>query len=127
MTYDRRRADTSTYWSFGHQLVSPCCGRHCGVTPRARHSRAPLFSFLELPMTVALERQGSRRADCARLRQLPNTIVLQPMTATLEIENTWDCGHHLLGYIALMDPTALPAAYSPQNQRYLSWIVSRIE
>ena len=37
------------------------------------------------------------------------------MTATLEIENTWDCSHHLLGYIALMDPTALPAACSPQN------------
>ena len=59
--------------------------------------------------------------------QLPNTIVLQPMTATVEIENTWDCSHHHLGYIALMDPTALPAAYSPQNQRYLSCIVSRIK
>jgi triacylglycerol lipase len=57
--------------------------------------------------------------------QLPNTIVLQPSTDVLEIQNTWDCAHHLLSYIGLIDPSALAEAYSPQNQPYLSCLVSR--
>ena len=57
---------------------------------------------------------------------LPNTIDLEPQTDTLEIKDTWGCSHHLLSYIALMAPEVLAEAYSPQNQPYLSCIVSRL-
>lgn len=56
---------------------------------------------------------------------LPNTVDLQPVIGALEIKDSWSCSHHLLSYIALLDPSALAEAASAQNQPYLPCIVAR--
>lgn len=61
---------------------------------------------------------------CFGYTHLANTIPIGPENERVSIKSDWGCSHHLTSYLALMDASSLVEAASPQNEPYLSCIVS---
>lgn len=99
-------------WASPHPGDSAFCAAVGAAIPDHAHYRNPNDIVPKVPIAL----------DYAHL---PHTLIVGPATDQLAIKSDWGCSHHLLSYIALTAPEILPEAASPQNEPYLSCIVSK--